>query len=89
MRSGPVECAIAPVVSNRVLIRESTVRVRFPRWTVPCRAILAGSARSPRNATGHHIWLMCPDWDASDVLADHLADVIARLAVRPDLAVRG
>jgi hypothetical protein len=44
--------------------------------------------RRMSNATGHHVWLKCPDWDASDVLAKHLTDVIARLTARPDLTVR-
>ena len=44
--------------------------------------------RRMTNATGHHIWLHCKDWDASDVLAKHLADVITRLSARPDLTVK-
>lgn len=44
--------------------------------------------RRMSNATGHHVWLKCPDWDASDVLAKHLTDIVTRLAARTDLTVR-
>jgi predicted nuclease of predicted toxin-antitoxin system len=44
--------------------------------------------RRMRNATGQHIWMKCLDWEASEVLAKHLPDVIARLGARPDLTIR-
>ena len=44
--------------------------------------------RRMSNAIGHHVWLRCLDWEAADVLDAHLDDVVAKLAARPDLAVR-
>lgn len=40
------------------------------------------------NAVGHHVWLRCLGWEAADVLADHLEELLARLAIRADLTVR-
>jgi hypothetical protein len=44
--------------------------------------------RRMRNATGSHVWLKCLDWEACDVLAKHLPDVVARLTSRPDITIR-
>ncbi len=44
--------------------------------------------RRMNNAIGHHVWLRCDAWEASDVLQSHLAEVVARLNARPDLTIR-
>jgi predicted nuclease of predicted toxin-antitoxin system len=46
------------------------------------------SQRRMQNAVGQHIWLRCSDWEASEVLADHLDEVVALLKARSDLTVR-
>jgi predicted nuclease of predicted toxin-antitoxin system len=40
------------------------------------------------NATGHHIWLRCQDWEASEVLAAHLDAVIDLLRGRTEVTIR-
>jgi hypothetical protein len=40
------------------------------------------------NAIGWHVWLRCSDWEASEVLADHLIEVVTLLEARTDLTVR-
>lgn len=32
-----------------------------------------------KNAIGHHVWLRCLDWEASEVLAAHLDQLIELL----------
>jgi predicted nuclease of predicted toxin-antitoxin system len=44
--------------------------------------------RRTRNAIGLHVWLHCPDWEASAVLSAHLDEVATRLEARTDLTVR-
>lgn len=44
--------------------------------------------RRSRNAIGRHVWLHCRDWEASDVLAAHLDEVVGRLEARTDVTVR-
>jgi hypothetical protein len=34
------------------------------------------------------VWLRCSDWGASEVLADHLNEVLTLLQARSDLTVR-
>jgi predicted nuclease of predicted toxin-antitoxin system len=52
------------------------------------------SQRRMQNAIGWHIWhiwhiwLRCSDWEAGDVLADHLDEVLILLEARNDLTVR-
>lgn len=46
------------------------------------------SLRRMHNAIGHHVWLRCNAWDASDVLRAHLGEVVARLSARSDLTIR-
>ena len=41
-----------------------------------------------QNAIGPHVWLRCSDWEASEVLADHLNEVLTLLQARSDLTVR-
>ena len=41
-----------------------------------------------QNAIGWHVWLRCSDWEASEVLADHLDEVLTLLEARSDLTVR-
>lgn len=44
--------------------------------------------RRMQNAIGRHIWLRCSDWEASQVLAEHLDDVLTLLEARSDLTAR-
>ena len=44
--------------------------------------------RRTRNAIGRHVWLRCPDWEASTVLASHLDEVVSRLQARSDVTIR-
>jgi predicted nuclease of predicted toxin-antitoxin system len=46
------------------------------------------SQRRMQNAIGWHVWLRCSDWEASEVLADHLDQVLTLLEARNDLTVR-
>jgi hypothetical protein len=41
-----------------------------------------------RNAIGHHVWLVCRDSEASDVLEAHLPKVLELLKGRYDVTVR-
>jgi predicted nuclease of predicted toxin-antitoxin system len=41
-----------------------------------------------QNAIGRHVWLRCSDCEASEVLADHLHEVLTLLQARSDLTVR-
>jgi predicted nuclease of predicted toxin-antitoxin system len=44
--------------------------------------------RRMKNAIGHHVWLRCPDWEASEVLAAHLDQLIELLTGRRDVTAR-
>ena len=44
--------------------------------------------RRIRNAIGRHVWLKCSAWEASQVLAEHLDEVLTLLEARSDLTVR-
>ena len=44
--------------------------------------------RRMQNAIGRHVWLRCSDWEASEVLANHLNDVLTLLQARSELTVR-
>lgn len=62
-------------------------------WAIEHRAVLVSTdrrfgQRRMENAIGHHVWLRCLDWEASDVLAEHLEESLTRLAARTDLTVR-
>jgi predicted nuclease of predicted toxin-antitoxin system len=46
------------------------------------------SRRRMQNATGHHVWLRCLDWEAAAVLEAQLLEVVARIEARNDLTVR-
>jgi hypothetical protein len=39
-------------------------------------------------AIGHHVWLRCRDWEARDLLASRLDEVLKRLESRPDLTIQ-
>jgi predicted nuclease of predicted toxin-antitoxin system len=39
--------------------------------------------RRMKNAIGHHLWLKCLDWEASEVLAAHLDELLDLLNGRP------
>lgn len=41
-----------------------------------------------QNAIGRHVWLRCSDWEASEVLAGQLNEVLTLLGARSDLTVR-
>jgi predicted nuclease of predicted toxin-antitoxin system len=62
-------------------------------WVIEHRAVLVSTDRKfgrrrIENAIGHHVWLRCLDWEASDVLAEHLEELLTRLAGRADVTVR-
>ncbi len=62
-------------------------------WASEHRAALVSTDREfgrkrMRNAIGHHVWLVCPDWEASDVLEIHLAKVLELLRGRHDITFR-
>ena len=44
--------------------------------------------RRMQNAIGRHVRLRCSDWEGSEVLADHLNDVLTLPQARSDLTVR-
>lgn len=44
--------------------------------------------RRMQNAIGRHVWLRCIDWEASEILADHLNELLTLLQARSDLTVR-
>jgi predicted nuclease of predicted toxin-antitoxin system len=44
--------------------------------------------RRMRNAIGRHIWLRCLDWEAGEVLAECLDDLVGRLEAQADVTVR-
>jgi predicted nuclease of predicted toxin-antitoxin system len=62
-------------------------------WAAAHQAVLISTdgefgQRRTHNAMGRHVWLECGDWEASEVLADHLDEVLALLEGRSDLTVR-
>jgi predicted nuclease of predicted toxin-antitoxin system len=62
-------------------------------WAAARRAAVVSTdeefgQRRMRNAVGWHVWLGCADWDASQVLADHLDEVLTWLAAGTDVTVR-
>ena len=44
--------------------------------------------RRMQNAIGRDVWLRCSDWEASEVLADHLNELLTLLEARSELTVR-
>lgn len=44
--------------------------------------------RRMKNAIGHHVWLRCLDWEAKEVLARCLDELIAQLKVQANITVR-
>jgi len=58
-------------------------------WAVEHQAVLVStdtefSQRRMRNSIGHHVWLRCNDWEASEVLANQLDNVLNLLEARSD-----
>jgi predicted nuclease of predicted toxin-antitoxin system len=45
------------------------------------------SKRRKRNVIGWHIWVRCPEWDAADLLEQHLPQVLAVLGAFDDLFI--
>ncbi len=41
-----------------------------------------------QNAIGRHVWLRCSDWEANEVLAGQLNEVLTLLGARSDLTAR-
>jgi hypothetical protein len=54
---------------------------------VPVRTLRPIRERRMQSAIGRHVWLRCSDWEASEVLADHLSEVLTLLQARSDLTV--
>lgn len=44
--------------------------------------------RRMKNAIGRHVWLRCLDWEAGDVLAECLDQLVDRLQAQADITVR-
>jgi predicted nuclease of predicted toxin-antitoxin system len=44
--------------------------------------------RRMKNAIGRHVWLRCLDWEAGEVLAGCLDELVGRLEAQPDMTVR-
>jgi predicted nuclease of predicted toxin-antitoxin system len=44
--------------------------------------------RRMKNAIGRHVWLRCLDWEAGEVLAGCLDELVGRLGAQPDMTVR-
>jgi predicted nuclease of predicted toxin-antitoxin system len=62
-------------------------------WAAEHHAVLVSTdtefgQRRMQNAVGWHVWLRCTDWEASEILADHLDGVLSLLEARSDLTVR-
>jgi predicted nuclease of predicted toxin-antitoxin system len=62
-------------------------------WAAEHQAVLVSTdgefgQRRLHNAIGQRLWLRCSDWEASEVLADHLDEVLTLLEARSDLTVR-
>jgi predicted nuclease of predicted toxin-antitoxin system len=46
------------------------------------------SQRRRRNVIGKHIWLRCSEWDAADLLRQHLPELLPLLRINRDLWIR-
>ena len=62
-------------------------------WAAEHQAVIISTdgefrQRRMQKAIGRHVWLRCSDWEASEVLADHLNEVLTLLQARSDLTVR-
>jgi hypothetical protein len=62
-------------------------------WAAEHQAVIISTdgefgQRRMQNAIGRHVWRRCSDWEASEVLADHLNEVLTLLQARRDLTVR-
>jgi predicted nuclease of predicted toxin-antitoxin system len=63
-------------------------------WAAEHQAVIISTdgefgQRRMQNAIGRqHVWLRCSDWEASEVLADHLNEVLTLLQARSNLTVR-
>lgn len=62
-------------------------------WAVEHQAVLVSTdtefgQRRIQNAIGQHVWLRCNDWEASEVLASHLIDVLTLLEARSGVTIR-
>jgi len=62
-------------------------------WAAARQAVVVSTddefgLRRMRNAIGGHVWLSGADWEASEILADHLDEVLVGLASGTDLTVR-
>lgn len=62
-------------------------------WAVEHQAVLVStdtefSQRRMQNSIGRHVWLRCNDWEASEVLANQLDNVLNLLEARSDVTIR-
>jgi predicted nuclease of predicted toxin-antitoxin system len=62
-------------------------------WAAEHQAVVVStdaefSHRRMTNAIGRHVWLRCNDWEASEILADHLDNVLSLLEARRDITIR-
>lgn len=62
-------------------------------WAVEHQAVLVStdvefSQRRMQNAIGRHVWLRCNDWEASEILANQLDNVMSLLEARSDITIR-
>jgi predicted nuclease of predicted toxin-antitoxin system len=62
-------------------------------WAVEHQAVLVStdtefSQRRMQNSIGRHVWLRCNDWEASEVLANQLDNVLNLLEARSDITIR-
>ena len=62
-------------------------------WAAEFQAVVVSTdgefgQRRMLNAIGWHVWLRCSDWEAGEVLAAHLDEVLTLLEARNDLTVR-
>jgi predicted nuclease of predicted toxin-antitoxin system len=44
--------------------------------------------RRMKNAIGGHVWLVCRDWEATDLLSTYLDEVVPLLLARADITIR-
>jgi len=82
-----VAARLAGYVDARARDDELTV------WAAARQAVVVSTddefgLRRMRNAIGGHVWLSGADWEASEILADHLDEVLVGLASGTDLTVR-
>jgi predicted nuclease of predicted toxin-antitoxin system len=62
-------------------------------WAIEHEAVLVSTdrefgQRKMRKAVGHHLWLVCRDWEASELLYARLDDLLSRLNGRAAITVR-